>query len=145
MIRRRRRMSLRAILTEPADDILALATATAEPRTPAPKPPVPADEHARHCEPLTPDELAYLAGIAAHHAGDPRLARNGALTADAFRRALPHVADTDLGRLAVSVLMCGRQALLDADCVECAMTVLLDAVAAAALDLTALDREDAPR
>jgi hypothetical protein len=92
---------------------------------------------------LTPRERAHLDAIGPL---PPPARENGKHIADSLRRILPHLTDAELGRVCCFLHFDG-QAIRDIMPTDYwALTVHLDGLAAAALDLTALERDtEVPR
>lgn len=88
---------------------------------------------------LTAAETQWLAGYAAWLAGHPQarlVSGNGVGLADQLRRAVPDASDVDIARMLVTVLL----ALRGFRAYRAPRTAWYDALGAAALDLTRLER-----
>lgn len=110
---------------------------------PAPEPPAPAAHRDPPRPRLTPIEQSHLALLAARYAcSDPAAGRT---LADYLRTRCPGITDTDLMRCVIALGHAARyfhrHDATDTD----AFARLLHAMAGAALDLTALDRDETPR
>lgn len=112
-------------------------------RAPAPEPAAPAAHRDPPRPQLTPIEQSHLAALAIRHAhADPKAGRQ---LADYLRTRCPGITDTDLMRCVIALATAARYFHRHASDGTDAFARLLHAMTGAALDLTALDRDEIPR
>lgn len=130
------------------DRVQALRDRRRRSRPPVEQPPVDTadDDHPAPAG-LDDDEAAFLARLSdriADHPGRDAITSNGRYVADTLRRntAAP---DADLARAALILTIVARDTVKRSHCETCGLLTFTDAIAAAALDLAALDLESSPR